>query len=353
MPSYLAQKRNLNARVQDAMDWVKIDRAGLSILPAAAHIDPLAKVQVALITHGHADHARPGHHQVIATPETLAIMATRYGDDFAEIKTPLRYGEKLKLGDVHVGMAPSGHILGSAQIIVEYQNTRLIAAGDYKRKSDPTCAAFEIVPCDIFITEATFGLPVFRHPDPKAEIERLLKVKSLFPERSILIGAYALGKAQRVIALLRAAGYNAPIYIHGALQNLCNLYQEYGVELGELHPATSTNRGEPSQELEGAIIIAPPSAMNTVWARRLSDPLNVFASGWMQVRQRAKQRGVEFPLILSDHADWDDLLETIEAVNPGEVWVTHGREDALIHACQQRGISARALSLIGYDEAME
>ena len=353
MPSYLAQKRNLNARVQDAMDWVKIDRAGLSILPAAAHIDPLAKVQVALITHGHAGHARPGHHQVIATPETLAIMATRYGDDFAEIKPPLRYGEKLKLGDVHVGMAPSGHILGSAQIIVEYQNTRLIAAGDYKRKSDPTCAAFEIVPCDIFITEATFGLPVFRHPDPKAEIERLLKVKSLFPERSILIGAYALGKAQRVIALLRAAGYNAPIYIHGALQNLCNLYQEYGVELGELRPATSTNRGKPSQELEGAIIIAPPSAMNTVWARQLSDPLNVFASGWMQVRQRAKQRGVEFPLILSDHADWDDLLATIEAVNPGEVWVTHGREDALIHACQQRGISARALSLIGYDEAME
>ena len=335
------------------MDWVKIDRAGLSILPAAAHIDPLAKVQVALITHGHADHARPGHHQVIATPETLAIMATRYGDDFAEIKTPLRYGEKLKLGDVHVGMAPSGHILGSAQIIVEYQNTRLIAAGDYKRKFDPTCAAFEIVPCDIFITEATFGLPVFRHPDPKAEIERLLKVKSLFPERSILIGAYALGKAQRVIALLRAAGYNAPIYIHGALQNLCNLYQEYGVELGELRPATSTNRGKPSQELEGAIIIAPPSAMNNVWARQLSDPLNVFASGWMQVRQRAKQRGVEFPLILSDHADWDDLLATIEAVNPGEVWVTHGREDALIHACQQRGISARALSLIGYDEAME
>ena len=335
------------------MDWVKIDRAGLSILPAAAHIDPLAKVQVALITHGHADHARPGHHQVIATPETLAIMAARYGDDFAEIKTPLRYGEKLKLGDVHVGMAPSGHILGSAQIIVEYQNTRLIAAGDYKRKSDPTCAAFEIVPCDIFITEATFGLPVFRHPDPKAEIKRLLNVKSLFPERSILIGAYALGKAQRVIALLRAAGYNAPIYIHGALQNLCNLYQEYGVELGELRPATSTNRGKPSQELEGAIIIAPPSAMNTVWARRLSDPLNVFASGWMQVRQRAKQRGVEFPLILSDHADWDDLLATIEAVNPGEVWVTHGREDALIHACQQRGISARALSLIGYDEAME
>ncbi len=353
MPSSLAQKKNSNPSYQDTMDWVKIDKAGLSILPAGAHIDPLVKAGIALITHGHADHARPGHSQVIATPETLAIMAARYGDDFTAIKTPLRYGEKMQLGDVQISMAPSGHILGSAQIIVEYQNTRLIAAGDYKRKSDPTCAAFEIVPCDIFITEATFGLPVFRHPDPKAEIERLLKVKSLFPERSILIGAYALGKAQRVIALLRAAGYNAPIYMHGAMQNLCTLYQEHGVELGELRPATSTSRGKPAKELEGAIIIAPPTAMNTVWARRLSDPLNVFASGWMQVRQRAKQRGVEFPLILSDHADWDDLLATIEEVNPGEVWVTHGREDALILACKERGISARALSLIGYDEAVE
>jgi len=280
-------------------------------------------------------------------------MAARYGDDFAVIKTPLGYGETMQLGDVQIGMAPSGHILGSAQIILEHNQTRLIAAGDYKRKADPTCAPFEIVACDIFITEATFGLPVFRHPDPQAEIKRLLKVAGLFPERSILIGAYALGKAQRVISLLRAAGYNAPVYLHGAMQNLCDLYQAHGVELGELRPASISERGKPSKELQGAIILAPPSAMHTSWARRLTDPLLVFASGWMQVRQRAKQRGVEFPLILSDHADWDDLLATIEEINPREVWVTHGREDALIHACQTRGISARALSLIGYDEAME
>ena len=243
--------------------------------------------------------------------------------------------------------------MGSAQIILEHNQTRLIAAGDYKRKADPTCAPFEVVPCDIFITEATFGLPVFRHPDPQDEIKRLLKVAGLFPERSILIGAYALGKAQRVISLLRAAGYNGPVYLHGAMQNLCDLYQAYGVELGELRPASISERGKPSKELQGAIILAPPSAMHTSWSRRLTDPLLVFASGWMQVRQRAKQRGVEFPLILSDHADWDDLLATIEEINPREVWVTHGREDALIHACQKRGISARALSLIGYDEAME
>ena len=217
------------------MDWVAIDKAGVSVLPAAAHIDPLSRCQTALITHGHADHARPGHHQVIATPETLAIMAVRYGDDFAAIKTPLGYGEQMRLGDAMVSMAPSGHILGSAQIIIDYQNTRLIAAGDYKRKADPTCAAFQIVACDVFITEATFGLPVFRHPDPQSEINRLLKVKALFPERSILIGAYALGKAQRVIALLRAGGYNAPIYLHGAMKKLCDLYQAHGIELSLIH----------------------------------------------------------------------------------------------------------------------
>ena len=335
------------------MDWVKIDKKGLSVLPARAHIDPLSVCQTALITHGHADHARPGHHQVIATPETLAIMAARYGDDFAVIKTSLGYGQTMQLGDVQIGMAPSGHILGSAQIILEHNQTRLIAAGDYKRKADPTCAPFEVVPCDIFITEATFGLPVFRHPDPQDEIKRLLKVAGLFPERSILIGAYALGKAQRVISLLRAAGYNGPVYLHGAMQNLCDLYQAHGVELGELRPASISERGKHSKELQGAIILAPPSAMHTSWSRRLTDPLLVSASGWMQVRKRAKQRGVQFPLILSDHADWDDLLATIEEINPREVWVTHGREDALIHACQKRGISARALSLIGYDEAME
>ena len=330
--------------------WVGADAAGIHVSPAECYIDPVRASDIAIITHGHADHARAGHKHVIATPETLDIMAVRYGHNFAEKKTALSYGTSLMLGPVKITMQPAGHVLGSAQIVLDTKGQRVIAAGDYKRKQDPTCQPFVPVPCDVFITEATFGLPVFRHPDPRTELKRLLETKYLFPDRTIVIGAYALGKAQRVIALLRKEGYHPPIYIHGALQKLCNLYEEYDVYLGPLRPATAGKAGAPQPELRGQIVIAPPSAIGAKWAQRLHDPLIVFASGWMQVRQRAKQRGVEFPLVLSDHADWDDLLMTIEQVNPGEVWVTHGREDALIRACQMRGFRARALSVIGYEE---
>ena len=335
-----------------AMDksWIEIHDAGMYVAPADAFVDPVKPVQTALITHGHADHARAGHKHVIATPETLAIMASRYGDNFAEKTTPLPYGHSFDLQTVKIRTAPAGHVLGSAQLILEHNATRIIAAGDYKRKADPTCEAFEIVPCDIFITEATFGLPVFRHPDPAGEIQKLLDAQALFPDRSIVIGAYSLGKAQRIIALLREAGWDAPIYLHGAIQPLCRLYETLGVNLGDLQSATIGERGVPQDYLKGQFIIAPPSALSAKWAQRLPDPMVVFASGWMQVRQRAKQRGVELPLILSDHADWADLLMTIEQIAPKLVWVTHGREDALIHACAQMGIPAEALSLIGYDE---
>ena len=318
--------------------------------PADAYVDPLRSVATALITHGHADHARAGHGHVIATPETLAIMAARYGENFADKTTALPYGAEMMVGGVKVGMAPAGHVLGSAQIILDYNQTRIIAAGDYKRKFDPTCAPFEVVPCDIFITEATFGLPVFRHPDPRLEIQKLLHSRSLFPDRTIVVGAYSLGKAQRIIALLREAGWDDVIYLHGAMMSLCTLYQSLGVDLGRLEPATIGQKGVPQEKFKGQFVIAPPSAMAAKWAQRLPDPLVSFASGWMQVRQRAKQRGVELPLILSDHADWADLLRTIQEINPKLVWVTHGREDALVHACQIMGIDARALSLIGYDE---
>ena len=335
------------------LNWVKTETSGLSVLPAQAMIDPVSPQPLALITHGHADHARAGHDHVIATPQTLDIMAVRYGQAFAKEVTPLEYGETLQLGDATILMAPAGHVLGSAQIIVEHNGQRLIAAGDYKRAADPTCRPFEVVPCDVFITEATFALPVFRHPPPEAEIEKLLQAKYLFPERTVLVGAYALGKAQRIIAMLRQAGYNQPIYIHGALQKLCDLYERHGVDLGPLLPASAGQAGRAQPELVGQIVIAPPSAFASKWAQRLTDPLFAFASGWMQVRQRAKQRGVELPVILSDHADWPDLLATLSEIKPKEVWITHGREDALLHACAQLGITARALSLIGYEEASE
>jgi putative mRNA 3-end processing factor len=333
--------------------WLKISKPGLYVPPAYAHIDPVRAVDTAIITHGHADHARAGHGHVIATPETLAIMSARYGANFAAQQTALPYNQQLMLGDVNVKLIPAGHVLGSAQIVLEYANTKIIAAGDYKRRSDPTCRPFQVEHCDVFITEATFGLPVFAHPEPETQIKKLLEVQHLFPERSIIIGAYSLGKAQRLIALLREAGYDETIFIHGAMKKLCELYISFGIELGSLQTTPIGKIDNQQISLAGKFILAPPSAMGTKWAQRLSDPLVVSASGWMQVRQRAKQGGVELPLVISDHADWNDILRTIKEVNASEIWVTHGIEDALIHACSQMGLSAKALSLIGYEDESE
>lgn len=336
-------------------NWIKTESAGLTVDTGQTRfvIDAFRASPLAVITHGHADHARAGHDHVIATPETLAIMAARYGENFTKKQTSLAYGQSLDLGDVRITLEPAGHVLGSAQIVIDHGGLRVVASGDYKRKSDPTCTPFKPVPCDIFITEATFALPVFSHPDPMGEIEKLLRSLKLFPERCHVIGAYSLGKAQRLIALLRQARYNETIYLHGAQQKLCTLYQDLGVDLGMLLPATAGEKGQAREDLRGRIVIAPPSALNDKWSRRLPDPLIILASGWMQIRQRAKQSGVELPLILSDHADWHDLLRTIDDVTPREVWVTHGREDALIHALGLRGITARALSLVGYEDDAE
>ncbi|KQV35227.1 MULTISPECIES: ligase-associated DNA damage response exonuclease [unclassified Rhizobium] len=312
------------------------------------YIDPVQPVERALITHGHADHARSGHAKVLATRETLDIMAIRYGETFCGEAQSIALGERLSINGVTVSFYPAGHVLGSAQIRVEAEGTRIVVSGDYKRRRDPTCAGFEPVPCDVFITEATFGLPVFHHPDDKDEIAKLLTSLRQFPERTHLVGAYALGKAQRVIALLREAGYHEPIFIHGALAKLCTYYQECGIPLGDLRPATI--EGGDRQSFAGQIVIGPPAAFADRWARRFPDPLAIFASGWMLVRQRAKQRGVELPMIISDHCDWPELLATITEIAPSQVWVTHGREEALVRWCELQGIPARPLHLVGYED---
>ncbi|MBV7257463.1 ligase-associated DNA damage response exonuclease [Pacificimonas sp. WHA3] len=325
-------------------DWIKPHPTGIYVEPGDFWIDPSEAQGMAVVTHGHADHARSGHSHVMATPETLAIMETRYGE--YPKATPMAHGEIARIGEVDVGFVPAGHVLGSAQVVMEYRGERIVASGDYKRRADPTCAPFEVVPCDVFITEATFGLPVFRHPDTAGEVQKALDALHANPERCVLIGAYALGKAQRVIRHLRDLGHHEPIYIHGAQEKLCNLYQDLGVDLGELRLAT----GRKKDELQGTIIICPPGALNDRWSRRLPDPITAMASGWMRIRQRARQRNVELPLILSDHADWDELTQTIEDIGPKEVWVTHGREDALLHWCMTRQIKARALNMVGRED---
>jgi putative mRNA 3-end processing factor len=327
--------------------WLRVLPQGLYCEPGEFFIDPLRAVDRALITHGHSDHARPGHQAVLATADTLAIMRARMGAERAgESQQPLAYGESLSIGGVQVTLRPAGHVLGSAQIVMEWRGSRTVVSGDYKRQHDPTCAPFEPVECDVFVTEATFGFPVFRHPPPAHEIAKLLKSLALFPERTHVIGAYSLGKSQRVIAMLREAGWDGPIYIHGALTSLCALYEERGIPLGELRPATAAKK----EVLKGAIVVAPPAACADRWGRRLNDPVIARASGWMRVRQRAKMAGVELPLIISDHADWDDLLRSIAETQAPEVWVTHGSEEALIHALSLRQIRGRALRLVGYED---
>ena len=296
--------------IQHPRQWIRPTARGLYCVPGDFYVDPASQVARAIITHGHGDHARPGNESVLATAETIAIMRTRFGEDAGSTQA-IAYGEAIRIGEVMVRLAPAGHILGSAQVVL--------------------------------VTEATFGLPVFRHPDDGGEIAKVLRSLCLFPERAHLVGVYGLGKCQRVLRLLRRAGYDRPVYLHGALAALCGLYEELGVPLGQTRPATEAEGG-------GDIILCPPTAVHDRWSRRFSNPVTAMASGWMAVRPRARQRGVELPLQISDHADWDELGRTLADVGAEEVWVTHGREEALVHYAMTRGHRATALNLIGFDE---
>lgn len=322
---------------------------GLYCPPAGVHIDPLRPVRRALITHGHSDHARAGHDAVLATAPTLKVMAIRYGEDFAGTTQAAAWREPVVIDGVRFSFHPAGHIHGSAQIAVEHAGLRIVVSGDYKRAHDPTAETFEVVPCGVFITEATFGLPVFRHPGAGDEVAKLLASVALFPERAHMVGAYSLGKAQRVMALIRQAGHGRPIYIHGAMEKLTRFYESEGFDFGEIRLAKDVDK----KDLGGAIVICPPGSMKDLWARRFPDPVTAFASGWMRVRARAKQGGVELPLVISDHADWDELGRTIVDTGAGEVWVTHGQEDALVHWCGTKGLKAKPLRLVGYGDEGE
>jgi putative mRNA 3-end processing factor len=332
--------------------WLYPTRKGLYCEPGDFYVDPAGPVDRAVITHGHSDHARPGHARVLATPETVEIMKLRLGDDAAGSLQPLLLGEHLTVGGVGVRLAPAGHILGSAQVVIDYEGQRAVASGDYKRSADPTCAPFELVPCDVFITEATFALPVFHHEPAESEVARLLASLVTHPERDHLVGVYGLGKCQRLIKLCRQSGYEAPIYLHGALVGLSELYERMGVTLGDLRTVDPSRPGRNSVP-PGSLVLCPPSAVSDRWSRRFNDPVTGFASGWMRIRGRVRQAGVELPLVISDHADWPELLGTISATGAEQIWVTHGREDALVYQLGLMGRKAKALSLAGFDDESE
>jgi putative mRNA 3-end processing factor len=329
--------------------WINVRPEGLYCGPGNFFIDPHSPVEQAVITHAHGDHARAGHGAVLATAETLAVMRVRYGTDAAREQQPAVYGQPITHKGVEITLFPAGHILGSAQVRLSWNGSTVVFSGDFKRRYDPTTPPFEPVTCDVFVTEATFGLPVFVHPPAEEEIGRLLRSLRQFPERCHLVGVYVLGKCQRVIRVLREAGYDRPIYLHGALIKLCQLYEEHGLPLGALIPFAETKPAS----LAGEIVLAPPSALHDRWASKLPEPVTALASGWMRIRARAKQKAVELPLVISDHADWPELTRTLEDVGAPEIWVTHGREDALVQYASKMGYRASALSLLGYDEEEE
>jgi putative mRNA 3-end processing factor len=333
---------------EDFSSWLRPDEHGLYCEPGGFHIDPVDPVARAIVTHAHSDHARPGLGAALATQETLDIMKIRLGEAAPTSPQPIAYGQPLKIGDVDVSLAPAGHILGAAQIVITYRGRRAVVSGDYKRTADPTCTAFELVPCDLFVSEATFGLPVFKHGDPHSEIAKLLDSLKAFPGRTHQVGVYGLGKCQRVIALLREAGYDRTIWLHGALRGTTDYYVKRGIKLGDLRPVADA-----TDKLPGEIVLGPPSALGDLWSRRFEEPVTCLASGWMRVRGRARQRGVELPLVISDHADWPELLQTIEETGASHLWVTHGREEALVYAAEQRGLQAKALSLVGLEDEAE
>jgi putative mRNA 3-end processing factor len=329
--------------------WLYPTPRGLYCAPAGIYIDPTQPVERAIITHGHSDHARPGHGAVLATHETVEIMKVRLGEDAAGRFEPTPLGEETSIGGVAVRLVPAGHVLGSAQVVLEWNGQRAVVSGDYKRSADPTCTAFEVVPCDVFVTEATFALPVFRHEQAASEIDRLLASMRRQPDRAHLVGAYGLGKCQRVIRLARDAGYDAPIYLHGAHLAMTELYAKLGVDLGDIRPAADAK----TADLAGALVLGPPSAIADRWSRRFPDPVTAFASGWMRIKGRVRQSGVELPLVISDHADWPELIDTILETGAEDVWVTHGRDDALVYELSRRGLKARALALVGFDDEGE
>jgi len=331
--------------------WLYPTEKGLYCEPGDFFIDPSRSVSRAIVTHGHGDHARPGHGSVLATPETIEIMKVRMGPQGARSFESFEPGPVRRIGDVDVRLAPAGHILGSAQVVLEHAGERAVVSGDYKRQADPTCAPFELVPCDVFVTEATFALPVFRHEPPNSEIGRLLDSMAASPERTHLVGVYGLGKCQRVVKLCRQAGYDDPIYLHSALVELTQLYQRLGVDLGEIRHVDPAVRAK--GDYAGALVLCPPSAVDDRWSRRFNDPVTSFASGWMRIRGRIRQAGVELPLVISDHADWPELLDSIVATGAEEVWVTHGREDALVYQLGLMGRKARALALVGFEDEAE
>ncbi len=311
---------------------------GLYCAAGDFYIDPWQPVERAVITHAHGDHLRWGSSRYLLARECAPLAALRLAPG-TQIET-LEYGEVVQLGATRVSLHPAGHILGSAQVRIEHEGAVWVVSGDYKRDADPTCAPFEVVPCDVFISEATFALPVYRWPDTRitaAGIHAWWQRNREHGVASVLF-AYALGKAQRVLAELTAFT-SEPVYLHGALLGLTDAYRAAGVHMLPTLQATVAGK----REYGGALVIAPPSASGSPWMRRFGEHSTGFCSGWMRVRGDRRRRGYDRGFVLSDHADWPSLLRTLRETGARRILLTHGHTDTMVRYLREQGVDAAAL----------
>jgi putative mRNA 3-end processing factor len=301
------------------------------------HIDPWQPVERAVVTHGHADHCRVGSRHYLVAAAGLPVYRARLGPD--AVLQSLAFGEAVTLGGVRVSLHPAGHILGSAQVRLEARGEVWVVSGDFKTDADPTCAAFEPLRCHVFVTESTFGLPIYRWPAPAdvfADINAWWRANAAAGKASLLYG-YALGKAQRLLEGLDPS--IGPIYLHGAVERFTSAYREAGVPLPPAQHAVA----ERGFDWSGSLVLAPPSAHQTPWMRKLGTVSTGFASGWMTIRGTRRRRAVDRGFILSDHADWPGLLSVIEATGASRVGVTHGYSAVLARWLRERGLQSWVL----------
>jgi putative mRNA 3-end processing factor len=303
------------------------------------YIDPWQPVQRAVITHAHSDHARWGCGRYLTSHDGRRVLQSRMGE--TAIIDSIAYGETVDHHGVKVSLHPAGHILGSSQIRVEYAGEVWVVSGDYKVAPDSTCQAFESIPCNTFVTECTFGLPIYRWR-PEEEIVADVNAwwrKNSDDRRASVIFAYALGKAQRIIARLDAS--IGPIYCHGAVERVNNDYRATGIRLPETQYA---GRGDTKRDWASSIIVSPPSAIASPWLRKFGPSATAFASGWMRIRGARRRRSVERGFVLSDHADWTGLTSAICATGADRVLATHGRTTAMVRWLREQGINAAPLA---------
>lgn len=305
------------------MSLITVLPEGLYCEQGEFFIDPWRGVDTALITHAHSDHARSGSSHYLATQISEGILKKRLGEGIN--LRGVEYGEKIKLGNVWVSFHPAGHVLGSAQIRVEHKEEVWVVSGDYKRCYDPTCALFEVVPCNTFITEATFGLPIYQWQSGQEICRQIYEWWQGDRDRPSILFCYAFGKAQRILAELRKFT-DQPVYVHGAVHVLTEIYRQVGVEMVETIPASEKPR---DYKFKGDLILAPPSGHRSSWMKRFQQPQTAFASGWMAVRGARRRRGYERGFVLSDHADWQGLVNTALQTRAKTVYVTHGQSDVL------------------------